>query len=132
MVRHWTAADATASRDTESGSKKSWGALVSGLGHDTMRLSLYVISRAGFGVRCEWPGAETSSGEGDVMSANEIPKGHSMSYVESLETLLHKMLVLFMFPASWMSKFLLPSADLADLPRKLPIQESAAGRRVIF
>ena len=103
MVRHWTDADAAVARGTKSGSKKSWGALVSGLGHDTMRLSLYVISRAGFGVRCEWPGAEAGSGEEDVMSANEIPKGHSMSYVDSLESLLHRMLVLFMFPASWIS-----------------------------
>jgi hypothetical protein len=103
MVRHWTEAGAAAVPETKPGSEKSWGALVSGLGHDSMRLSLYVISRAGFGVRCEWPGMETGSGEKDVMSANEIPNGHSMSYVQSMETLLHRILALFMFPASWLS-----------------------------
>jgi cytochrome P450 len=97
MVRQWTKANPK--------SKQSWGSLVSGLSHDTMRLSLYVISRAGFGVRCEWPGAEASSGEEDVMSANEIPKGHSMSYVDSLETLLQRMLALFLLPASSMSAY---------------------------
>jgi hypothetical protein len=107
MIRHWTkhSDDTGYLEDTKSCSRKSWGSLISALSHDTMRLSLYVISRAGFGVRCEWPGVKTSSSE-DVMSANEIPKGHSMSYVDSLETLLLRIVALFILPAWSMSKSL--------------------------
>ena len=66
---------------------------------DAMRLSLYVISRAGFGVHLQWPAKEISYangnvkvGEDDSASSPEIPQGHAMSYTDALRSLLHNMI----------------------------------------
>lgn len=59
---------------------------------EAMRLSLHVISRAGFGVSLKWPHEE---------DAAPIPKGHTMSYKAAIETLLENILVIMLTP-SWM------------------------------
>jgi hypothetical protein len=97
MIQHWTNTQSPKS-NSEQKSRKGWGAVLSELSHDTMRLSLYVISRAGFDVRCEWPDQISSESKEGVMSATEVPKGHKMSYMESLETLLLRILAIFMAP----------------------------------
>lgn len=55
----------------------------------TMRLSLYVISRAGFGVKLDWPH------EG---SEKQLPKGHTLSYKDALEKLLQNIIVIMLTP----------------------------------
>ncbi|ERF73819.1 hypothetical protein EPUS_05523 [Endocarpon pusillum Z07020] len=65
---------------------------------DTMRLSLYVISRAGFGRKLEWPQVEDTSHNStgiDVKPTQkiqneeaELGEGHSMSYTYALHFLL--------------------------------------------
>ena len=57
-----------------------------------MRLSLHVISRAGFGVRLEWPHEETS---------HQLPEGHTLTYKEALERLLENIIVVMLNPR-WM------------------------------
>jgi hypothetical protein len=96
MINHWE----QGTRLEETDSNKSWGSLLKNVSHDCMRLSLYVISRAGFDVQCQWPGENvtTNTGEQGFMSATEIPKGHSMSYVDSMETLLQNLIPLFAIP----------------------------------
>jgi hypothetical protein len=128
MVRHWLEGksnghleDAVKKQDTIAPGdikeeKKSLGSQVAELSHDTMRLSLYVISRAGFDVRCDWPGRESKEVKEGAMSATEVPKGHSLSYVDSLETLLLRMIVLFIFPSWFLSKLLL----ICMLPKTVP------------
>ncbi|KAK3078816.1 hypothetical protein LTS18_006549, partial [Coniosporium uncinatum] len=73
---------------------------------DAMRLSLHVISRAGFDVRCLWPGVndtdEKALKEG-AMSTNVIPEGHVMSYTESMEVVLHRIIAILILP-EWMGK----------------------------
>jgi hypothetical protein len=96
MLQHWRNTS-TENGQIQPNSAKGWGAQVSSLSHDAMRLSLYVISRAGFDIRCEWPGQSTSAQEG-VRSANEIPEGHQMSYMDSLETLLLSLITLLIAP----------------------------------
>jgi len=54
-------------------------ALVKNVSEDTMRLSLHVISRAGFGVRLSWP---------HESEQEKTSKGHTMSYKDALGTLL--------------------------------------------
>lgn len=56
---------------------------------EAMRLSLHVISRAGFGVKLFWP---------HERSTTAIPKGHSMTYKDALETLLHSIIPLMLMP----------------------------------
>ncbi|RMZ26156.1 hypothetical protein D0859_09785 [Hortaea werneckii] len=57
-----------------------------------MRLSLHVISRAGFGVRLQWPHEETQT---------QIPEGHTLSYKDALSTLLENIIVVMLTPR-WM------------------------------
>jgi hypothetical protein len=111
MVKAWTSFPSLES--TENGylgvkakEKKSKGVLVLGLGKDAMRLSLHVISRAGFDVRCLWPGstAEMDGVQEGSMSSTVIPEGHKMSYTESLETLLHRIIAVLLLPDWLMSK----------------------------
>ena len=54
-----------------------------------MRLSLHVISRAGFGVRLQWPHEEVSK---------QIPEGHTLTYKEALERLLENIIVVMLTP----------------------------------
>ncbi|KAL8724049.1 MAG: hypothetical protein Q9166_008158 [cf. Caloplaca sp. 2 TL-2023] len=76
---------------------------------DCMKLSLYVISCAGFGVNLNWPGAEDQGEQplanGHVSSdveqepkAAEVSGDHKMSYVDALHSLLHNMIWILVFP----------------------------------
>lgn len=60
----------------------------------TMRLSLYVISRAGFGVRLQWPHEEIAE-KGEL---EKVPEGHTMTYKDALSSLLEHILALFLMP----------------------------------
>jgi len=62
----------------------------------TMRLSLYVISYAGFGVKLLWPHEETEE--------KELPEGHKMGYKEALSTLLENILVVMLLPRWFLSR----------------------------
>lgn len=78
------------------------------IAEDAMRLSLYVISRAGFGVRLQWPGTEgqanvdSKKGEDGIMSSSGVSGDHTMSYTEALGTCLHSIILILLMP-----KFLL-------------------------
>lgn len=76
---------------------------------DTMRLSLHVISRAGFGQSMRWPQTEDLSpvedGEQNDPSKikNEIPpKGHKMSYTYALHNLLKNIIPVMLLPEWFM------------------------------
>lgn len=56
---------------------------------EAMRLSLHVISRAGFGVRLDWPHEEVKQ---------ELPEGHTLSYKDALSTLLENTIVIILTP----------------------------------
>lgn len=57
---------------------------VSTLGSDTMRLSLEVIGRAGFGERMEWPKAAGV----EAMTSDNLAYGHTMSFTAALQDLV--------------------------------------------
>ena len=77
------------------------------LKEDTMRLSLYVISRAGFGIQLQWPTNESAHANGDVKvkqekgaSSLEKSQGHTMSYTDALGSILHNIFwVLILSPS---------------------------------
>ncbi|KAK0338154.1 hypothetical protein LTR02_001879 [Friedmanniomyces endolithicus] len=54
-----------------------------------MRLSLHVISKAGFGVRLPWPHEEVET---------KIPEGHTLSYKDALSSLLENIIVVMLTP----------------------------------
>lgn len=73
---------------------------------DTMRLSLYVISRAGFGRKLQWPSADSKADvdlnyvdESKIQNqTDERDPGHSMSYTYAIHCLLDNILVQFIMP----------------------------------
>lgn len=74
---------------------------------DTMRLSLHVISRTGFGVGLLWPGLEqnpsrdtdkSSVGRSENIKTIGKTHGHNFSYTDSLQTLLHNLLWVMLLP----------------------------------
>ncbi|GAB7360880.1 hypothetical protein MBLNU230_g0866t1 [Neophaeotheca triangularis] len=60
-----------------------------------MRLSLHVISRAGFGVRLTWPH--------EVDSDQKVPEGHTLTYKDALSLLLENIIVVMLTP-HWLLK----------------------------
>ncbi|KAK4613926.1 Cytochrome P450 monooxygenase [Fulvia fulva] len=62
---------------------------------ESMRLSLHVISRAGFGVHLHWPHEDKDT---------PIPEGHTMTYKDALESLLHNMIVMILTPTWLLSR----------------------------
>ena len=83
---------------------------------DTMRLSLHVISRAGFGVRLLWPGIEDGASpeladedakvpDGVATSCVGVGTGHTLSYTDALGSLLHNIVVVLLMPRFLLSRF---------------------------
>ncbi|TLD32304.1 cytochrome p450 [Venturia nashicola] len=103
MAKSWQNGRSSKANGHANEKSSSLGHLVSELSKDTMRLSLHVISRAGFGVRCLWPGDTDAEKVEGSMDSNIIPQGHEMSYTNSLETLLHRILALILMP-DWLLK----------------------------
>lgn len=83
------------------------------LADDAMRLSLHVISRAGFGVRLQWPGIGGAHANGNAKNEESSPpssgisQGHTMSYTDALGSLLHNLLWVFIMP-----RFLLSNSTI--------------------
>ena len=77
---------------------------VRSLAEDAMRLSLHVISKAGFGVHMDWP--EKSDGKARN-EAEKLENGHTMSYIDALGTLLHLILPVLIVPHGLLSMILI-------------------------
>ena len=89
----------------DGNTKKTGSKTIYTLADDTMRLSLYVISRAGFGVRLQWPGIEGDRANGLVKNAeessvsfSEIAQEHTMSYTDALGSVLHNAIWILILP----------------------------------
>lgn len=90
---------------TEKEESKSVGAIVEGLATDSMRMTLHIISRAGFDVRCLWPGVSAARKDDDgAIKSGEVPPGYQMSYVDALQTLLHLIVIPLLIPG-WVCRW---------------------------
>ena len=80
------------------------------IAEDAMRLSLHIISRAGFGVPLEWPknGGQTEE---------KLENGHTMTYTDALGSLLHNILWLLALPRGMLSRFSVLFAPSTDPTR---------------
>jgi cytochrome P450 len=89
MLHTWLGKDETGNRTIER------------IMDDTMRLSLHVISRAGFGRKMEWPQGEAavqSTEPSKILNEKaEIGQGHTMSFTYALHALLDNILFIFLF-----------------------------------
>jgi cytochrome P450 len=100
MLNAWLGKDAKGDRTVER------------IMDDTMRLSLHVISRAGFGRKLEWPREDGGSNDKSEIyddsskiqnKKTEIGEGHSMSYTYAIHCLLENILWTFLVH-HWMLK----------------------------
>jgi len=83
----------------EKSDSKNLGAIVEGLAKDSMRMTLHIISRAGFDVRCRWPGVPSpEKDDQDVIKTGEVPPGYDLTYVDALQTLLHLIFITLLLP----------------------------------
>ena len=73
---------------------------VSDIAAATMRLSLHVISRAGFGRRLLWPHEELEENG----QAGVVPEGHTMTYKDALSTLLENIIAVMLLPRWFLGK----------------------------
>lgn len=103
MLKDWTEDD-----------QPQWAAV-----NDTMRLSLSVIARAGFGQRFAWPGSDDES----KLSSASVWPGHEMSFKDAIATLLHSLLPIILF-----GKYLGKSSSLKS--DHLDFSQSRNGIRV--
>ncbi|EKG17626.1 Cytochrome P450 [Macrophomina phaseolina MS6] len=67
---------------------------------DMMSLSLHIISKAGFGVRCLWPHEEAVGvdGQDERLTSSKPPPGHTMSYKEAMSKLMKNVIWIPMLP----------------------------------
>lgn len=83
---------------------------------DTMRVTLHIISKIGFGVGLLWPGEKPSQKQyatDAIYSSSEPLEGHTMSFENVLETLLEHLILTLLLPKWILSK----SARIGQYPR---------------
>ena len=95
MLRSWFDGDTT-KKETRT---------IRTIADDAMRLSLHVISRAGFGVHLKWPeihgvhaNVHAEKDQQRLPTSAEVPSGHVMSYANALGSVLHNVLWLVVLP----------------------------------
>lgn len=95
------------------GSKDPSHAVIPDLASDVMRVTLHIISRAGFGKKLLWPGQEgpilaephpslrTLPSDLDKgQSSAAVPTGHQLSYKDALSEVLRSLLLIILLPHS--------------------------------
>lgn len=78
------------------------------LQHDTMKLALNIISYVGFGMRLLWPGETHPAGTDPKLlkyGSHEPTAGHQLSFTDTMELLLHYLLLLLIVPRWILSTF---------------------------
>ena len=97
--------------DSWLGGRKDRSGTIYTIAEDAMRLSLHVISKAGFGVSLHWPGSEMPQANGALKSKDdrsdssfETSADHTMSYTDALGSLLHNILTMLILPPFLLSK----------------------------
>ncbi|OTA02437.1 Cytochrome P450 [Trichoderma parareesei] len=78
------------------------------LQHDTMKLALNIISYVGFGMRLLWPGETHPAGTDPKLlkyGSHEPTAGHKLSFTDTMELLLHYLLLLLIVPR-WILRML--------------------------
>ena len=96
---------AEAMMDSWTGKGKDESRSITSLATDTMRLSLHVISKAGFGKSLLWPGREDAGGKkgeegkkGNGVNADTLTKGHRMTYTDALGVFLKNVIIVVALP----------------------------------
>ncbi|KAL9128415.1 MAG: hypothetical protein Q9217_002906 [Psora testacea] len=80
------------------GDDKQTSKTIRTMADDAMRLSLHIISRAGFGVHLSWPGTAKDQEKAHVDNSSLVGEGHVMSYTDALGSLLHNIIPVIALP----------------------------------
>lgn len=91
MLKHWTGPEGRGNITLDT------------VATDTLRTTLHIISRVGFGVSLLWPGEEPKNKE-EAISSEELVDGHTMSFARALGTLLERLLLVVLIPTWLLSK----------------------------
>lgn len=97
MIGYWMGKAAGDGKDAG----RTSSATISTLEHDTMTLALNIIAHVGFGLRLLWPGQkmpEDTDDKSKKYGSAEPPPGHSMTFAESLATVLERILLVLIVP----------------------------------
>ncbi|KAF3760814.1 hypothetical protein M406DRAFT_348284 [Cryphonectria parasitica EP155] len=103
MIAYWM--DSTADEEAREEKRASSGT-INTLEHDTMTLALNIIAHVGFGLRLLWPGQKMPADmdqRSKQYASLEPPEGHSMTFADSLATVLERILLLLIVPP-WLLK----------------------------
>ena len=79
------------------GPNKDRSLTIKTLEEDAMRLSLYIISKAGFGVSLTWPGVRKDKEDESIVSSG-LSNGHTLTYVEAIQGVLHHIIPIIILP----------------------------------
>jgi hypothetical protein len=82
---------------------------------DTMRFALNIIGYVGFGLRLIWPGQSLPANTDPKLAkygSLEPPEGHTMSFVDSLATLLENIFLTLLLPGWLLSELCPPPPPL--------------------
>jgi cytochrome P450 len=113
MLRRWTGLDGRGN------------VTLTDVPRDSMRVTLHVITKVGFGVGLSWPGEERNQADEKSTidyASSEVPNGFTMTFEHSLVTLLDSLLWVLIFPGWLLSKHTTSSCQvkLADFRRVDP------------
>lgn len=90
MLRMWTGPEGNTRKEP-----------LNSLQRDTMRLALNIISYVGFGMQLLWPGETHAAGTDPKLlkyGSHEPSVGHQLSFTDTMEFLLERLLVLLILP----------------------------------
>jgi cytochrome P450 len=76
--------------------------------HDTMSLTLNIISYVGFGLRLGWPGQPLATDEDSKLAkyaSFDAPEGHTLTFRDSISGTLKYLLPLLLVPSFILSKY---------------------------
>ena len=103
---------------------------------DSMRVTLHIISKIGFGVGLLWPGEEPTEKDKKASlnySSHEPTEGFTMSFEHALSTLLENLMWVLLFP-DWLLSgccYLSPMMRLLTFGRAHTLQKRQGSSRVI-
>lgn len=117
MIGHWMVGGKTGEEGEYISSKT-----IESLPDDTMRITLYIITAIGFGVRLLWPGVKVNEEKDDsglITYPDEPQNGHTMTFQSSIKEVLEEIFLLLIFPmwglSKWSRASLVPSQRAGHL-----------------
>lgn len=109
MIAYWMEPSGVDGKEEGDGQKATARSpTINTLEHDTMTLALNIIAHVGFGLRLLWPGQkmpEDADAKSKRYGSAEPPRGHSLTFADSLAMVLERILLVLIVPP-WLLRVL--------------------------